>query len=287
MRRAGERTAFISLSLMLSACGGGNGGTTTSFTSWSTVEPSSVVVTEGLSEQDGTVSPSFIGTTATITVDANRHWTNLVLRTPDTTVDVDFVGVLPGGFLDAASTDLASSAVVADPVPLGYQYQTFGIWETQSATADTTGAFSVGAPSTSVPSTGSATFQGKLAGFYVDPGGLRYYAFGDMTVTADFANRTLGLAASNTAIKQNLSDTGTPRPDLNLSGQLSYAAGTNSFSGGVTTVGTSLGNLSGTTSGQFYGPSALELGGVFSLTDPLDPNSPESYTGAYGAAQVP
>jgi hypothetical protein len=44
---------------------------------------------------------------------------------------------------------------------------------------------------------------------------------------------------------------------------LSYAQGVNSFSGGLTTAN---GALNGQGTGRFYGPSAQEIGGVYSLS---------------------
>jgi hypothetical protein len=151
-------SAFVSLSLMLSACGGDGGGTA-SFTSWSSIQPSSTVVAQGLSQEvDSTGRPSFVSTSSsgTITFDAGGHWSSLVLRTPATTLDLDLVGPLAGGFLEAASTDFDTVATIADPVPLAYSYQTFGIWET--ASTDTVGAFSIGAPTpgSNIPTTNGA-----------------------------------------------------------------------------------------------------------------------------------
>lgn len=287
----GKSAALIPLSLlMLSACGGGDGGGTASFTSWSTIQPNSTVVAKGLSQEVGRVGiPSFVSTSssANITFDAAGHWSNLVLNTPTTTVDLDFVGILAGGFLDATSSDLATTAVIADPVQFLYQYQTFGVWETLAD--DAVGAFSIGAPTPgSVIETinTTASFTGKLAGIYVDSDGVRNFAFSDVIVAADFGARTLDFSTTNTFIKSDLSAIGERRFDLDLSGiDLTIAATGNSFAGNLTpTTGSSLSSLSGTTSGQFYGPSAQELGGVFFLSDP---STPETYSGAYGAKLTP
>ena len=66
---------------------------------------------------------------------------------------------------------------------------------------------------------------------------------------------------------------------LDMTGSLSYAANSNSFKGIVATTG----GLTGTSTGQFYGPNAEELGGVFSLKG--TGTSKENYAGAYGAKQ--
>jgi hypothetical protein len=289
-------TAFAALSLMLSACGGGDGAGTASFTSWSTIQPSSTVVAQGLSQEvDSVGNPSAVSrnSSATMSLDADGKLSRLVIRSLTTTIDVDLFS--PGGetgFLEAtSSTDSAISVIFADPIfpprfPPGYDYQTFGVWE--STATDTVGYFSVGVPTvgSNIPTTSTATFTGSLAGFYFDPDGLGFFAFGDVNVTADFASRTLVFGTENTVIRPDLLTAGNAisRNDLNLSGTLSYASGTNSFSGSVESAGSLISNsLTGSSSGQFYGPNAEELGGVFFVQDLSDPTSLESYSGAYGA----
>jgi hypothetical protein len=50
---------------------------------------------------------------------------------------------------------------------------------------------------------------------------------------------------------------------LDLRGNWNYAPGTSQFSGSVKTVN---GDLTGSASGRFYGPTAQEIGGVYGLT---------------------
>jgi hypothetical protein len=85
-----------------------------------------------------------------------------------------------------------------------------------------------------------------------------------MTATVDFGARTVDFRTTGTTIG-NLSTGGSPisRPGLDLRGNLGYAAGTNQFTGGVSTADTS---LNGSATGRFYGPAAQEIGGVYSLT---------------------
>jgi hypothetical protein len=83
--------------------------------------------------------------------------------------------------------------------------------------------------------------------------------------------------------------TGVPTSDpvafsaLDWSGDFSYSPDQNAFSGAIAT-GPVLG-LTGSTTGQFYGTNAEELGGVFSMSDTPDPTTRSLYySGAYGAA---
>lgn len=136
---------------------------------------------------------------------------------------------------------------------------------------------SVGAPTTgsAIPTSGTAIFTGKLGGIYVDAAGNDFVTASALTVNADFAARTLGVSSTGTVKSPDLSTT-SAASNLNLSGTLAYAAGTNSFAGTLTNGST----LSGTSTGRFYGPNAEELGGVFILKAG---SGVETYGGAYGA----
>lgn len=287
---------------MLSACGGGDGAGTASFTSWSSIQPSSTVVAQGLSQEYAydpatgrVIRTPLLSTSSSVTVtfDVDRRLSNLVLRTPTTTVDLDsFVNRGGGsqGFLEATSSaDLTTTAVIADFRLFGYEYQTFGVWETPSTSINNIGTFSAGAltPATGIPTTNGVTFTGNLAGVYVDQFGERFFAFGTVDLVANFAGptRTLEFSTSHTILRSDLVHVGNELDgaDLDLRGTLTYVSGTNSFSGTVAPSGSGSRPLSGSSTGQFYGPSAQELGGVFSLRNLSDSTSPETYSGAYGA----
>jgi hypothetical protein len=57
------------------------------------------------------------------------------------------------------------------------------------------------------------------------------------------------------------SSTGTPNAGLNLNASIGYPAGTNAFSGMVTSAN----GMTGSLSGRYYGPNAEEVGGVYNL----------------------
>jgi hypothetical protein len=70
---------------------------------------------------------------------------------------------------------------------------------------------------------------------------------------------------------------------MNMTGTLTYAAGTNSISGTVTTPGgtasgITVSALSGSINARFYGPTAQEIGGTFGLTGA----GLEVYGGSFG-----
>ncbi|HET9463099.1 MAG TPA: transferrin-binding protein-like solute binding protein, partial [Thiobacillus sp.] len=92
---------------------------------------------------------------------------------------------------------------------------------------------------------------------------------------ANFVTRSLTFNTTNTQTSTNWAAF-TAAPELNLTGTLTYAPGTNSFAGTVTSA-----TLTGDSTGQFYGPNAEELGGVFFLKGA----GVETYAGAYGAVR--
>lgn len=291
------RVGFLALSLSLSACGGGNGGGVPAFTGWSAIQPGSTVAAKGVS-QDAAYSYSPVtgkveaiggllvltDSSANVTLDADGFLSKLVLETPATTLNFDLFADLGDGFIAATNTTFLPAAIIANPDFFGYEYQTFGVWDTDATALNSfTGSFSAGAPTAgwNIPTTSTARFAGNLAGLYVDPDGDAYFAFGEVNVDANFSSQTLAFATDNTYITPDLFST-IARPDLDLSGTLSYAPGTNSFTGNdLISAG---GTLTGSTTGQFYGPNAEELGGIFFLRGTT---AVESYNGAYGAIQQP
>jgi hypothetical protein len=181
---------------------------------------------------------------------------------------------------DKARTDLSRqyrAALVANPYALGWEYQSFGAWNSHHIEGQL-GASSFGSPTpaAAVPASGAASFKGTLAGFYVSPTGQPSVAAASVTVNADFTTRSLDFASSGTRLSRDLVS-GAATPHLDLSGTLIYAPGTGVFSGTLKNAG---GTMQGRTTGQFHGPSAQELGGVFAVKSPA---GNETFTGAYGA----
>lgn len=172
----------------------------------------------------------------------------------------------------------ATVGVVANPYQLGWSYQSFGIWNSHETEKGVLKAINFGqtTPASALPTSGAATFKGKLAGFYVSPGGEGSIAAANVTVNADFNARSLGFASNGTTLTRNVS-TVTAAPHLDLGGTLTYSPGSNSFTGTIRNAG---GTMSGASNGRFYGPSAQELGGVFTVKSP---GTVETLTGAYGA----
>lgn len=165
-----------------------------------------------------------------------------------------------------------------NPLTLGWEYQSFGVWNHSNEFGKMLVATSFGAatPGSAVPLVGAASFTGKLSGLYASPGGQAASASADLTVSADFSARSLGFASRGTTLTP-AGSAPAAAPHLDLSGRLSYAPGSSSFNGTLTNAA---GTMSGGSTGRFYGPAAQELGGVFTLRAPA---SVETFVGAYGA----
>lgn len=315
--RRGKRAAFFTVFLMLSACGGGGGGTvatpapaavpTTAFTTWRTDLAGKTIKADGRGKQvaytwNGTnisgITPVDEATSsATFSFDATSNLAGLIIdsSTNTSTTTAVFVGsqlkvlARDADFTTAASA--SSQAVFSNPKSLAWDYQSFGVWETglDNPAGGNYGAMSVGAPTagSAIDTVGSATFTGKVVGSYVSPAGLGHTALAGLTVVADFGNHSLDFSTTNTVISSNWSSFDAA-PGLDLTGTLTYTAGTNSFTGTLSTTTPNPsgdgGVLSGNSTGQFYGPAGEELGGVFFLNAG---SGNESYSGAYGAVQSP
>lgn len=301
------------VSMFLSACGGGGGSngtvptttttptTPTAFTSWSAVVDGSTVVVPGMS-QKATLTTNqtakqvtFVGTPTAVDTAASSFTetvksgqiTKLVIASPSGSVTFDAAAGASIGHLNkdidptinfAINAD--SIALAADPSMQGWNYQSFGIWETGRLTGNgDISVMSIGAPTEgkAIPISGTAIYTGKSIGFYTDATGHGNTTFSDVSVNANFATRTLGLSSTGTFKTSDYATT-TLAPNLDLTGTLTYVAGTNSFAGPLTNGGT----LSGTSTGRFYGPNVEELGGVFILQ--AGSGQPrETYGGSYGA----
>ena len=164
---------------------------------------------------------------------------------------------------------------------LNWNYQTFGIWETGRGTGSgTAGGISVGTATagSSIPTSSSATYSGVFGGAGIDAAGTDFLTRGNVSVSADFSNRSLAFSTSGTnyVIPVTSTPTWTSLASLNMSGTLTYSAATNSFTGSVSD---SFVRGSGTATGKFYGPNAEELGGVFNI----DGTGVKIHAGAFGA----
>lgn len=287
--KTGVTLALLPLAVILTGCGGGGGGSTSTtlggFSSWSNFTAGSISLA-GQSQEisqvywdlhDNIYSSVTPATAATYNQTKNSagQTTALTLSTATATRDIN-------------ATD-STRLTALDPLVYGYDYQTYGSWSYVSdALLTNLGVFSVGSatPGASIPTSGTATYIGMIGGHLLNthqsrPLGVtmtsvdRYVFLSDLVVSADFSARTLGVNTSNSVIAAS---PGLLLPaatnNVNMTGTLTYAAGSNSFSGTLTTGD----GLSGTASGKFYGPAATELGGTVAMQ-----SGGTSLLGAFGA----
>jgi hypothetical protein len=194
--------------------------------------------------------------------------------------DVAFSAGAPGSAQTPFTSRPAGEIeLAANPYTLGWNYQSFGVWDSAVlGFSRQFGGTSFGSatPASAVPVSGSATFTGKLGGLYVSPAGQGALATADIRVDANFSSRSLSFASSGTSITRDLATAATA-PNLNVGGTLTYSPSSNSFTGTLRNAG---GTMSGSSTGRYYGPAAQELGGVFTLKSAT---TPEAFSGAYGA----
>ena len=277
----------VCLAAGIAGCGGGGGGGSSPppivdapFTSWQAVQPNTRYTIPGISQTasgmmdgSGTVTSATLapvdtaGSTVKVTYDSNKIPSTIAISTPQSSVTFNNSSgnsLSCSGGVCSGDTPTASGLAI-DAVAVGWNYQTFGSWgDSPTSTTWVAGAISVGnpTPASAVPTTGNAIFTGLAAGFYVDPAGALFGTSASMNANADFSARSIGFTTSGTQVSDTNGNTSN-NSGLDLSGTLTYAAGTNQFSGAVTTSDT---KLSGSATGRFYGPSAQEIGGTYGLT---------------------
>ena len=279
---AGIRAAALPFMLAtLGACGGGGGGgggvvpTEAVFNSFAAAAPNQTVVMQGTSVTlSGTAvttatsvdnGPIDTATTMKFTYDNARQLSGVSFSSPQASLNINRAagGTVSCGGTGACKAENASAVIVTvDPFVAGWNYQAFGVWAQETGpTTFKLGAVSAGNPTSgsSLPTTGTATFNGITTGSYIDPGGNLFATGAAMRAEVNFGTRNIGFSTSGTT-KNGIADNG-----LNLSGTLSYAQGVNSFNGPLQTQN---GQLSGQGAGRFFGPAAEEIGGVYSLSGP-------------------
>jgi hypothetical protein len=204
----------------------------------------------------------------TLGFDSQRNLTALAISAPEGNVSFDrsaghSISCGGGGICQASSP--TASAITGDALGSGWNYQTYGVWAVQSGpTSFVLGGVSAGnaTPGNAVPTTGTARFFGNASGYFIDTAGIRSTTSAAMIANVDFQNRAIGFTTIDTTLL-NSNGPGSSKQELDLSGSLSWAAGVNNFSGQVQTRDR---NLNGSASGKFYGPTAEEIGGTYSLS---------------------
>ena len=215
-------------------------------------------------------------------------------------------------FLDSSDnpvdTKLGRLEVARDEAAFGFEskYMVRARWTVVSASlivdsgstsltgsTGTSGFMVAGYETATLPTSGTATFKGKGAGYYVDNEASIPLTLDkastltefDVDVTADFAgtvsittSSTMGYACPNEFIKTRCSDA----DKTDLSALLDFDIGGITYTGNNIshsfTAGNEVNGMLGDVDGRFYGAGAEEFGGTFNLS-----SATKSYTGAFGA----
>lgn len=151
-------------------------------------------------------------------------------------------------------------------------WASYGVWSSIQVNPLTGGEFFTGealsfgvlTPLTDMPTTGGATYNGFMDGFYVNAAKESFGIRGNADMTATFNTGVISGQFNTivtTPISAGVPAPGVPFGDINFSASISG----NNFSGSASSSGISA-PMNGTVQGSFYGPAAVEAGGVFRIT---------------------
>ncbi len=186
----------------------------------------------------------------------------------------------PSGVFQAFPSGAANVFLqIANPATSNLSWTTYGMWDVVTSSGSRTqAAFVTGyeTPVASVPTTGTATFSGVVRGEVLLPqagreNGVNYLALsGDASMQANFASGSITGSLTN-MFATDFDGARTPWNSVSLLS--TFSGSQNIFTG--TTAATSApgnsaslnGNATGTVAGKFFGPSAQELGAVWTLSD--------------------
>lgn len=254
--------------------------------SWSTSTPNTASTISGIGQTAGTVlegtdnvitalSTSVVGgASLSVTYDGTTNTATasspIIEAAGVRTNASEFVGTYEQGSRFErdqfkTSSGASGTAGIVNPFLAGWDYQTFGLWNQQSATNSARGAIgaiSVGLGPTAPP-TGDAVYEGFAYGYAFESGAVKEVV-SNMRAVTNVTDRSIRFSTDSSftpPIAGQPIFTPSPANDFNLTGTLSYDTDTNQITGSVSSAG----GLNGNLTGRFYGPAAEEIGGTFDL----------------------
>ena len=207
----------------------------------------------------------------------------------------------------AGNSDDATYVILySNPYDKGLDYNSYGIWfKLGTETPGVEYTYFLGTVSSGVktdaanmPTTGTANYSGDYIGHYygatsTNENANEYVVEGEVTIGADFSLGTLIYQSAVSSAENDTTGSVVTDGDLIALGNVLNISGTelaitgSSFTGDLATSN----GLSGTITGQFYGPAAEEVGGIFALqedvTGEVRPVDTYTFIGAFGAAEIP
>jgi hypothetical protein len=272
--------------ILLVACGGGSSSSSTtsatpstpttieSFTSWSaTTANVPVAMTNGSSSSVdllGNISQSDSSGSATFTRDANNSYT---LISPSASAGNSAIfsaalgDTLQSSFSSTNTTALNKAqttiGLFGNPSTFSYNYQTYGAWGSYGIATGDSFALSDGSASSAsaISTTGGLTYTGGSTGYFVDTNKFSYITNSTMVANLSFNTRTFVFTTTGTVIQGAPNGNVNTNTNLNITGVMTYIAGTNNFTGTVTTTS----GMTGKINGKFYGPGTKEIGVTYAL----------------------
>jgi len=273
------------LPILLVACGGGDSSSSTtsstpstptvaSFTSWAATTPNvPVAMTGGFSSSVdlvGNITQTVSSGLGTFTRDASNNFT-LISATASTDNSAVFSAALGDTLqwtFDGAVTTTLNKAQTTigtflNPTYYGFNYQTYGAWGPYGNATGSSFALSDGSasPVSVIPIVGGIAYVGGSTGYFVDTTKASYVTNASMIAILSYDLQTMTFTTSNTGILGAPSGNALSFANLDMTGVITYVAGTNYFTGTVTTTN----GMTGKINGEFYGPGINEFGGTFSL----------------------
>jgi hypothetical protein len=207
----------------------------------------------------------------TLGVDSDGYLSTLSINTPQSSVSFSAGEIQCQTTGACTAVNANAAAVVMNSEAMGWNYQTFGVWQKDlSATSFQAGAMSVGqvTPASALPiGLTDARFTGHAGGFYVDGAGTAYVTDAQMDAVVNFRDRIIDFRTKGTWLTDRSTFAQTEKPELDLVGNWKYGEGTSQFRGPINTQNNA---LRGEASGRFYGPNAEEIGGVYGLSSATD-----------------
>jgi hypothetical protein len=179
-----------------------------------------------------------------------------------------------GPFIDDATALALNQSAGAQAL----NWSAFGLWsysyenDPHGNGAGRSHAFAFGnlTPASSVPATGSATYNGTTMGMGGGPGDNSLNAVqGNAKIVANFAGQSVTTSLTNLTTQNIYTNVAGSLPDLTGTSTISG----NAYSGPIAGTG-----LSGSIKGNFYGPAAQETAGVWQAS-----GGGSTWLGSYGA----
>ena len=194
---------------------------------------------------------------------SNANFSN---QTLPTTAQIDCV-TPPGECGAAVNGNTIGKVINALDPGVAFNYQSFGYWLVSGSFGSATvTAMSFGSPTPAgaVPISSGATYNGRAPGLCRSDGLLFTYLGRHVCERHSARVRFVGHGATQVSPV-----TGVTLPALvaGVSGTLTYGGVESIYRSGHCTRLPTGGGLSGTANGSFYGPTAQEIGGVFSLNN--------------------